>query len=105
MDITHITEAIRHQRIRITEHADDEAQKDNLTFDEIYFSVLHGQIIESYPTANPYPACLVFGRTFAGEAVHTVWAYNAESGWAVLVTVYRPDPKRWEDWRYRRKPT
>jgi hypothetical protein len=34
--------------------------------------------------------------------VHSVWAYNQENQWAVLITVYRPDPRRWIDWRTRR---
>jgi hypothetical protein len=45
MDITKIIEAIRANRIRITDHADEEAEADKLTFDEIYFSVLHGEVI------------------------------------------------------------
>ena len=45
MDIAHIIEAIRASRVRITDHADTEAQADRLSFDEIYFSVLHGEII------------------------------------------------------------
>jgi len=44
------------------------------------------------------------GKTFSGAPVHTVWAYNEESKWAVLVTVYRPDPARWIDWRERKEP-
>jgi len=58
---------------------------------------------EDYPSQKPYPGCLIFGRTFAGDAVHSVWAYNKVSGWAVLVTVYRPDPERWINWRERRR--
>lgn len=103
MDISSILKAIHSNRVRITDHADEEAENDQLKFDEIYFSVLHGEIIEDYPTAKPYPSCLIYGQTFSGDPVHTVWAYNEQSQWAVLVTVYRPDPKRWIDWRKRRK--
>ncbi|MYC97252.1 MAG: hypothetical protein F4X14_20030 [Caldilineaceae bacterium SB0661_bin_32] len=31
-----------------------------------------------------------------------VWAFNQENLWAVLLTVYRPDPGRWSNWRDRR---
>ena len=47
MHIENVIDAIREDRVRITDHADEEAVADNLTFDEIYFSVLHGEIIES----------------------------------------------------------
>ena len=104
MDIGNIVDAIRMNRIRISDHADEEAEADCLTFDEIYFSVLHGEIIESYPTDNPYPSCLILGKTFSGVPVHSVWAYNTKVQWAVLITVYRPDPDRWTNWRERKKP-
>ena len=103
MDINDIIEAIRTNRIRITDHADEEAQADQLSFDEIYFSVFYGEIIEDYPHDKPYPSCLIFGETFGGDPIHSVWAYNEQNRWAVLITVYRPDPNRWINWRTRRK--
>ena len=103
MNIQNITDAIRHDRIRITDHADEEAQADDLSFDEIFFSVLRGEIIEDYPNDKPYPSCLIYGDSFTGKPIHSVWAYNSETKWAVLITVYRPDPARWVDWRTRRK--
>lgn len=103
MDIRQIIDAIRCDRVRITDHADEEAHADRLLFDEIFFSVLQGEIIEDYPADKPYPSCLIYGNSFRGEPIHTVWAYNEELKWVVLITVYRPDPQRWADWRTRRK--
>lgn len=103
MKISDIIAAIQANRVRITDHADEEADADKLTFDEIYFSVLHGEIIENYPTDKPYPSCLIYGQTFGEEPVHSVWAFNEQNLWAVLITVYRPDPERWINWRKRRK--
>lgn len=101
MEIKDIIEAIRRNRIRITDHADEEAQADRLSFDEVFFSVFRGEIIEDYPDDAPYPSCLIYGDTFSGEPVHSVWAYNRDNQYAVLITVYRPDPRRWIDWRKR----
>jgi hypothetical protein len=98
-----IISAIQEHRIRITDHADEEAQADALIFDEIFFSVLQGEVIEDYPIDKPYPSCLIYGDNFQGEPIHSVWAYNDQSKWAVLITVYRPDPDRWINWRERRK--
>lgn len=103
MDIQNIIDAVRNNRIRITDHADEEAQADRLSFDEIFFSVLQGEIIEDYPTDKPYPSCLIYGNSFTGEPIHSVWAYNPKTEWAVLITVYRPDPDRWINRRTRRK--
>jgi hypothetical protein len=102
MDLEWIIEAIRQRRLRITDHADQEAAAGALTLDEIYESVILGEIIEDYPTDAPFPSCLVLGFTQTGTPVHSVWAYNEHGSWAVLITVYRPDPTRWIDWRQRR---
>ena len=103
MNLGNIIKAIQESRVRISDHADEEAQSDQLKFDEIYFSVVHGEIIENYPDDKPYPSCLIYGQTFNGDPIHSVWAYNVQNEWAVLITVYRPDPERWIDWRERRK--
>jgi hypothetical protein len=56
-----IIDAIRYNRIRITDHADEEAQSDHLSFDEVFASVFQGEIIEEYPRDRPFASCLVYG--------------------------------------------
>jgi Domain of unknown function (DUF4258) len=103
MKIDVIIRSIQNQQVRITDHADEEAENDQLSLDEVYFSVFEGEIIESYWRRNqPYPRCLIYGQTPYGEDVHSIWAYNEEAQWAVLVTVYRPDPAQWIAGRKRR---
>ena len=70
--------------------------------EDIEETIRNGAIIEDYPDDNPYPSCLIYGNTFSQEPVHSVWAYNQKNRWAVVITVYRPDPQRWIDWRTRR---
>ena len=103
MDIEYIITAIRNNYVQITEHADDEAVNDALTYEEIYFSIMNGEIIENYPLDKPYPSCLIFGSNFSGEPIHSVWGFNHETIWAVLITVYRPDPAKWINWKERVK--
>ena len=103
MNIEDIITSIENNRVRITDHGDDEAEVDDLTFDEIFFSVSHGEIIERYPADKPYPSCLIYGQTFGGDPVHSVWAFNDENQWSVLIAVYRPDPARWVNFRKRRE--
>ncbi len=103
MEISDIVDAIRSGRIRITDHADEETQNDRLSYEEIFFSVFTGELIENYPEDKSYPSCLVYGCTFKDEPVHSVWAYNEETQWVVLITTYRPDPARWVNWRERRR--
>jgi len=103
LTINEIIDAIKNDRIRITDHADEEANSDELKYDEIVLSVLNGEIIEEYKKDKPYPSCLIFGENFKKQPIHSVWGYNKENKWAVLITVYRPDPKKWIDWKVRRK--
>ncbi|MFB0516105.1 MAG: DUF4258 domain-containing protein, partial [Candidatus Neomarinimicrobiota bacterium] len=79
MTIGDIVDAIRNHRVRISDHADEEAQADRLGFDEIFYSIFRGEIIEEYPEDSPYPSCLIYGDIFIGEPVHSVWAYNDEN--------------------------
>jgi hypothetical protein len=41
VDIQGIIDAVRYNRVRISVYADEEAQADHLSFDEIFYSVLH----------------------------------------------------------------
>ena len=104
MDFESIVDAILANQVRISDHADEEATADGLSFDEICFSAIHGEIIEDYPAYKPLPSCLALGNTSGGVPVHSVWAYNAEIAWAALITVYRPDPEQWINGRERKKP-
>lgn len=101
--IDDIINSIKAKKIKITEHADGEAQNDELSFEEVFASVLTGEIIEKYPDDKPYPSCLIYGKNLTNEPIHSVWVYNAETKAGVLITVYRPDPSRWINWKIRRK--
>ncbi|HOW50843.1 MAG TPA: DUF4258 domain-containing protein [bacterium] len=103
MKLADILDAIAKEHYRVTEHADDEAQNDRLLYEDIFESVLHGEIIEEYPKDKPCPSILIAGKNYREEPIHSVWGYNEENGYAILITVYRPDPKRWIENKKRRK--
>ncbi len=104
MVIEDLIRAIGAGKVLLTDHADEEAEADGISFDEVDFSVFHGEVIREYPEDKLYPSCLLYGDTFGGDPVHSVWAYNEKSGFAVIMTVYRPDPALWElDWKTRRR--
>jgi len=75
----------------------------SITDDEIAEAVAEGEIIESYPAAEPYPSVLIHGRTRRGRPVHVVAAYSERDNLCVVVTVYHPDPSRWIEYRRRRR--
>jgi hypothetical protein len=100
--INNIIVAINLNQVIVTRHAREEAENDNLIIDEIHFSVTTGEIIKNYPHDKPYPSCLIYGQNEKGDPIHSVWAYNEVTGFAVLITVYRPDPNQWIDWRIKK---
>ena len=63
-----------------------------------------GQPIEDYPDATPYPSRLMLGWC-GSRPLHVVVADNPSAGETIIVTVYEPDPARWEDGFTRRKAT
>jgi hypothetical protein len=102
MEINQIQQAISVANFRITDHAHEEMVADALALDEVLQSVLTGEVIEDYPTDYPLPSCLILGFLDQVDPVHSAWAYNSQTKRAVLITVYRPDPNRWVNWRTRK---
>jgi hypothetical protein len=54
-----------------------------------------GKTIESYPDDKPYPSRLVLGWSGL-RPIHVVIADNPAQREKLVITVYEPDPARWE---------
>ncbi len=102
IQIEDIRSAIEANRLYVTDHADEEARHETLDTPEIFHAVGTGEIIEEDVKGRPYSPCIVYGTVRSGEVIHSVWAYSDKSRWAVLLTVYRPDPEHWVDAKTRR---
>ena len=82
-------------------HAIQRMAQRALTVGDIRQVLETGEAIENYPTDQPYPSTLVLG--WIGERpVHVVVA-STESE-KIVITVYQPDPARWEPNFKKRKP-
>jgi hypothetical protein len=104
MNLMDFAASVQDDRVNITKHAKKAADDDGLKLQAILNSLAHGSIIKYYLEDKPYPSCLILSWIDATIPIHSVWAYNAGSRSAVLVTVYRPNPKQWIDWTTRAKP-
>lgn len=88
-----------------TSHARLEMREEEfgpVTDQELYEAMRGSEVLAEYPDDKPYPSVLVFGKTEAGRPIHAVCAYVAEEQVIVVVTVYQPDPRLWEDYRRRK---
>jgi uncharacterized protein DUF4258 len=99
-----VKEAIARGAVQISQHALHELEEDALLLDSVLAVAQAGEPIEDYPTDPRGPSCLVCSALGEGLWVHTVWGCDPTSGIAVLITVYRPRPEKWEgDFKTRRR--
>ena len=102
MDLKELKSAIQSDNFRVTFHALQEKDFDNLSIDEIKRSINNAEIIEDYLHSKPLPCCLLLSLNNMKEPIHTVWAYEQTTKIAVLITVYRPDPTKWVEYKKRK---
>lgn len=90
MKLDELAAAVGLGRVRITNRADEELHSHRLTMDEVCAATARGEIVEQLPAdAGPYPACRVAARLPGGDPFEAVWAWNARTGWTVLINAYR----------------
>ena len=92
-------------KVYYTSHAKNEMEFEELgrIFDnEIYESIVTGEIIEKYMDDKPYPSYLVNGTTKSGRPLHSVCAINEIDDVVIVITAYHPNPNRWIDFRRRK---
>ena len=73
-----------------------------ISVDDVRHVLATGEIIEEYPDDVPYPSRLVLGWR-GPRPIHVVVAENVERGESIVITVYEPDPTRWEPGFKRRR--
>ncbi len=90
-------------RYRVTLHAEQERDADQITIDEIAqaYTSAFSEIIEDYPDDPRGHSALVLAFTELLEPLHAVWSIHENR--AILITIYRPDPKLWTNWRKRKR--
>jgi hypothetical protein len=61
-----------------------------------------GEVIEEYPEDTPYPSRLVSGWC-GSRPIHIVVSDNIETKENIVITVYEPEPDKWDSNFRRRK--
>ena len=102
--VEHLQAKVRQKKYRLTIHAEKEREADQITQHGIEESILSAlcEVIEDYPTDPRVPSCLVLGFTQAGLPIHMVCGHLSEEEF-IVITIYRPDPELWIEWRVRKE--
>ncbi|MDQ3680922.1 MAG: DUF4258 domain-containing protein [Actinomycetota bacterium] len=86
--------------VRFSEHAIDRMLEWRLDVDDVEAVLANGETIEEYEDGSR----LLLGRT-GTRPVHAVVADEEVAGVTIVITVYEPDPERWDaSFRQRRRP-
>ena len=92
----HIFELVQRGEIKISEHGYDEIAEEGLFVRDIVSDVSNGKLVEDYPDFTKGPCVLVLQQDGDGNPIHVVWGIpKGHVSPAVVITAYRPDPKRW----------
>ena len=87
---------MRPPQLRYTEHALNRMDQWAVEARTLPVLIAQGETIEEYPHDRPYPSRLVLGWENTGP-VHVVLADIPDSDEAIVITVYRPEPERWDN--------
>ena len=73
-----------------------------ISAEEVRTLLSHAETIVEYPDDKLFPSRLLLG-CLGHRPVHIVAAHNQAAGDLIVITVYEPDPVRWESSFKRRK--
>jgi hypothetical protein len=104
--LSRLQSLVNEGEVRVSLHGFRELAADDILVDDALAGISAAIAIEEYPAAAKGPRVLVLQRDSTNRVVHIVWGIpRNQISPAVLVTAYRPDPKRWSaDFMRRKKP-
>jgi hypothetical protein len=101
--IQDLQEKIRNHAFEYSEHAVTQSILRNITVQELRETFETAEMIEDYPTDKYGPSLLLLGFTSNQRPIHIQCSYPSRL-LVKIVTLYEPDPQRWENYRIRRNP-
>ena len=104
LDLSKIRAAAKSNHTEWRRHALLRTYERGITLEQALQVVLEGEIIEEYPHAKPYPACLMMAMVEMGKPLYVSLAYDPENDLLHFITVHWLDPSKWED-PWTRKPS
>lgn len=94
--IVEIRRKFAEEQFEFSKHAVDQSILRQVRVQEIREAIAKGQVIEDYPEDKYGLSCLICGLTQAQRPIHVQCGYPSRS-LIKNITVYEPDPQRWND--------
>jgi hypothetical protein len=82
--------------LKFSRHAFERMFQRSIDPDSVAQIMATGEIIADYADDQPFPSVLLLGF-HAGQPLHVVAARDPSSSECHIITVYRPDPKIWDE--------
>lgn len=86
----------RQRKVRLSHHAQVERVKENISTDDIMEALSTGQEVEAYPNDPRGASALIAGQDKQGRWIHVVCG-NFGQEYLLVITVYLPQPPKWQD--------
>jgi len=95
---------VKERKYRLTLHAENERDADQITLEEIETALLSskGEVIEDYPNDPRGSSSLILGFTAQDQPIHILCGMK-DPTLLIIVTVYRPNPDKWINWQIRKE--
>jgi len=92
------------RRVKWSRHALSELASEPVTVADVETALGQAEVIEDYPHLRRFlPDCLVLAYDTSGQPFHCVIAVDIPRDSILIVTIYSPTDKEWEnDWRTRK---
>jgi len=88
----------------VSRHGFRELANDGIFAEDVIDGVKAAKLVEDYPDGRKEPSVLTLQSDRVGP-VHVMWGIPKATGRpAILVTAYRPDPRRWSADFMQRRP-
>ncbi len=102
MDTEKIKQKVLNDNFRLSEHAENEKQRDKIYFNEIDEAFKNIELIEEYPEDPRGRSCLLLGFSLKGKPLHFVCG-DLDKENILFITMYRPKINDWINYRIRKE--